>query len=266
MLSRRSILLTGAAATGSLLIRPYAAMAESHAAKTMAGDMTGDVYKSRSGEVVIHPVAHASFVMETPAGTFYVDPVGGADAYDGMPMPDFILITHHHGDHYDPETLSGLWHDNLAMITNPEVFEKLPEDMKAKTRSLSNGDQGEARGLPIQAIPAYNTTQDRLNYHPQGRDNGYVLSVDGLRIYIAGDTEDTPEMRALTDIDIAFVPFNLPYTMTEDQAASAVAEFGPKVVYPYHYRDSDPELFAKLLAEANDTPQVVMGPWYGSTT
>lgn len=259
MLTRRTILLTGAAAAGTVLIRPYAAMAESH------GAMGGDAFKSANGEVVIHPVAHASFVMETPAGVFYVDPVGGADAYKAYPAPDFILITHHHGDHYDQPTLDALWNDNAAMIANPTVFEKLPEAMKARTASLSNGDTGEARGLPIEAIPAYNVTEDRLKYHPQGRDNGYVLSVDGLRIYIAGDTEDIPEMRALKDIDIAFVPFNLPYTMTEEQAASAVAEFAPKVVYPYHYRDSDPELFKSLLAQANATPEVRIGPWYGKS-
>lgn len=256
-LTRRMILMTGAAAAGTMLIRPYAAMAESH------GAMGGDMFKTDGGEITIHPVSHASFVMETPAGVFYVDPVGGADAYADYAKPDFILITHHHGDHYDPDTLSGLWHDNLAMITNPEVFEKLPEEMKAKTVSMSNGDMGEARGLPIEAIPAYNLTEDRLKYHPKGRDNGYIVSIDGLRVYIAGDTEDIPEMRALSDIDIAFVPFNLPYTMDETQAASAVAEFGPKIVYPYHYRDSDPELFKKLLAEANAEPQVRMGPWYG---
>ncbi|WP_407495400.1 MBL fold metallo-hydrolase [Pseudooceanicola sp. MF1-13] len=260
MLSRRTILLSAVAASGAALIRPYAAMAESH------GAMGGDTYKTDSGEITIHPVSHASLVMETPAGVIYVDPVGGADAYSDYPAPDMILITHHHGDHFDPDTLSALWHDEIEMITNPTVFDDLSEEMKAKTVSMSNGDSGEGRGLPIEAIPAYNTTEDRLQYHPEGRDNGYILSIDGLRVYIAGDTEDTPEMRALSDIDIAFVPFNLPYTMTEQQAASAVAEFAPKVVYPYHYRDSDPELFASLLADENSDPEVKMGPWYGQTT
>ena len=152
------------------------------------------------------------------------------------------------------------------MIANPTVFEALPEEMKSQTISMSNGDSGEARGLPIQAIPAYNLTEDRLKNHPQGRDNGYIMSIDGLRVYIAGDTEDIPEMRALTDIDIAFVPFNLPYTMDETQAASAVAEFGPKVVYPYHYKGSDREAFAKMLADANADTEVKLGAWYGSST
>ncbi|EAQ04896.1 putative metal-dependent hydrolase [Pseudooceanicola batsensis HTCC2597] len=259
MLNRRTLLLTGAAATGATLIRPYAAMAESH------GEMGGDTYPTDGGEITIHPVSHASFVMETPAGVIYVDPVGGGALYDDFPAPDLILLTHHHGDHFDPETLETLWNDDIEMIANPTVFEKLPEKMKAKTASMSNGDTGEARGLPIEAIPAYNTTEDRLQYHPEGRDNGYIVTIDGLRVYIAGDTEDIPEMRALENIDIAFVPFNLPYTMDEEQAASAVAEFAPRFVYPYHYRDSDPELFKRLLNEANSDPEVRMGPWYGQS-
>lgn len=258
MLTRRTILMTGAAATGATLIRPYAAMAESHGAM-------GDSYQTANGEITIHPVSHASFVMVTPAGVIHVDPVGGGDLYKDLPAPDLILLTHHHGDHFDQPTLDALWHENLTMVANPTVFEALPEAMKAVTASMSNGDTGAARGLPVEAVPAYNTTPDRLKYHPQGRDNGYILAVDGLRIYIAGDTEDTPEMRALTDIDIAFVPFNLPYTMDETQAASAVAEFAPKVVYPYHYKGSDLDKFRAGLAQAGSTTEVVTGPWYGET-
>ncbi|MGI3168628.1 MBL fold metallo-hydrolase [Pseudooceanicola sp. C21-150M6] len=260
MQTRRSLLMTGAAVAGATLIRPYAAMAESH------GEMGGDMFKTQSGEITIHPVSHASFVMETPSGVIYNDPVGGAALYDDYPAPDLIVLTHHHGDHFDPETLQALWNDKVEMIANPTVFEQLPEEMKARTQSVSNGDSITAMGLPIRAIPAYNTTEDRLQYHPQGRDNGYVLSIDGLSVYVAGDTEDIPEMRALTDIDIAFVPFNLPYTMNEEQAASAVTEFAPKVVYPYHYRDSDPELFAKLVADGGSGSEVRIGSFYGTST
>lgn len=256
MLNRRTLLLTATAATaGATLFRPYAAMAESHA--------MGDAFKSANGEITIHPVSHASFVMTTPAGTIYNDPVGGASLYEGFPAPDLILITHHHGDHFDPETLAAIVTDDTALITNPTVFEALPEELKARTQSLSNGDSAEAFGTTIQALPAYNLTEDRLQYHPQGRDNGYVFSADGLRVYIAGDTEDIPEMRALSDIDIAFVPMNLPYTMDEDQAASAVTEFAPKVVYPYHYKGSDPEKFAALVENSPARIEVRMGPWYG---
>ncbi|WP_375689378.1 MBL fold metallo-hydrolase [Pseudooceanicola sp. LIPI14-2-Ac024] len=254
MITRRRLLATGAAVTGASVILPYAAMAQ-------AG--TSQSYDAADGPVTISPIAHASFVMETPIGTIYNDPVGDAAQYEGHPAPDLILITHEHGDHYDADTLAALVGPNTQLVTNPAVFEMLPDGLKARATALANGEETNILGLGIQAIPAYNTTEDRLQYHPQGRDNGYVLGFDGLRVYIAGDTEDIPEMRALTDIDVAFVPFNLPYTMTEEQAASAVAEFQPAFVYPYHYRDSDPEKFAALLGDTDAETEVVMGPWYG---
>ncbi|MCA1336465.1 MBL fold metallo-hydrolase [Pseudooceanicola marinus] len=260
MLTRRHLMTTALAATaGATLIRPFAAMAQ---------DLTGDVYDTDGGQISIHPVAHASFVLVTPAGVLYVDPVGGADAYDALPDPDAVLITHEHGDHYDPDTLSALAEragGSLPMITNPAVAEMLAPELAEGNAPLANGESGEILGYTVDAVPAYNTTEDRLQYHPEGRDNGYVLSVDGLRIYIAGDTEDTPEFRAQEEIDIAFVPFNLPYTMTEDQAASGVAEMGPKVVYPYHFRGSDPEMFTSLLSEAGSETDVVMGGWYSQS-
>ena len=111
-------------------------------------------------------------------------------------------------------------------------------------------------------MPAYNTTPDRLQYHPKGRDNGYVLTIGGLRVYIAGDTEDTPEMRALTDIDIAFLPMNLPYTMTIEQAAEAVAAIQPGEVYPYHSKGSDIDAFASLVAEKAPDTEVLVRNWY----
>jgi L-ascorbate metabolism protein UlaG (beta-lactamase superfamily) len=188
--------------------------------------------------------------------------VEGAAAYEGHPAPDLILITHEHGDHYDPETLAGIVGEETRLITNPAVYDMLPEDLKAKASAMANGDSTSVGDMTIEAIPAYNTTEDRLQYHPQGRDNGYILNIDGRRVYIAGDTEDIPEMRALTDIHIAFVPMNLPFTMDVDQASSAVAEFAPDYVYPYHYRGSDPQEFADKVTASGVETQVVMGPWY----
>jgi L-ascorbate metabolism protein UlaG (beta-lactamase superfamily) len=254
MLTRRLFLTAAAATTGTALIRPYAAMAAGHMADTIA---------TAGGEISIHPVAHASFVMKTPLGTIYNDPVGGADKYADFADADLIVITHHHGDHFDPETLAALVKDQTVLIANSNVYEKLPEAIKAKTTPMANGDTGTILGVGVEAIPAYNITEDRLKYHPKGRDNGYVMTIDGLRIYIAGDTEGTPEMRALKDIDLAFVPMNLPYTMDVMQAADAVNAFAPKIVYPYHYRDSDPEMFAKHLADAGAESEVRMAPWYG---
>jgi L-ascorbate metabolism protein UlaG (beta-lactamase superfamily) len=225
--------------------------------------MVGDRYETESGEIVIHPVEHASFVMETPGPVIYVDPVGGEAAYEGLPPPDLVLITHEHGDHYDPETLSAIVGEETKLITNPAVHGMLPEDLRARATAMANGETTMAGDIAVEAIPAYNTTEERLQYHPQGRDNGYVLGIDGRRVYVAGDTEDIPEMRALENIDIAFVPMNLPYTMTPEQAASGVAAFAPGVVYPYHYRDSDLEAFEAGLTEAGAETEVVRGNWYG---
>ena len=251
--TRRDAMKLGAGAlagAGLIGVMPWRARAEG-----------GDLYASDSGEIGIHPVSHASFVITAPGVTLYVDPVGDASLYEGMPAPDAILITHEHGDHYQPDTLTAL-PGEAPLLVNPAVSEMLPEGLAARATVLANGESGEIAGVPVEAIPAYNTTEDRLQFHPEGRDNGYILSLDGMTIYIAGDTEDIPEMRALSGIDIAFVPMNLPYTMDVTQAASAVAEFKPRVVYPYHYRGADLDEFERKLSEASDASKVVRGPWY----
>ncbi len=256
-MNRRDTLRLGAiglAGFGATIVMPFHGRAQDG----------GDRYETDNGEITIHPIAHASFVMTAPGLVIYNDPVGGAALYEGQPAPDLILITHEHGDHFDAETLAAITGENTRLVTNPSVFDKLSEELKAKATSIGNGESTTVGEISIEAIPAYNTTQDRLQYHPQGRDNGYVLTIDGRRVYIAGDTEDIPEMRALTGIHIAFVPMNLPFTMDETQASSAVAEFKPDFVYPYHYRDSDPELFATKLTEAGVETEVVMGAWYSS--
>ena len=255
-LHRRTFLMSGAAAIGVLgtsTMMPFRARAGGH----------GDMYKTANGQIEIIPKDHASFVMQTPAGTIYVDPVGGADLYDGEADADMIMVTHHHGDHYDEETLLGLIKDNTQVLVNPEVMGKLSEPLKAKATAISNGERMMMGEVSVEAIPAYNLTEDRLKFHPKGRDNGLVLTIDGTRVYISGDTEDIPEMRALENIDIAFVCMNLPYTMEVEKAADAVREFKPGVVYPYHYRDSDPEAFATLVGDAS---QVVQGAWYDAPT
>lgn len=254
--TRRHFLTATAAAFGSITLLPYAARAAGH---------SSDVFSTPGGDITVHPVSHASFVMETPAGTIFSDPVGEAAAYADFPSPDLILVTHEHGDHYKPETLAALAGDNTQIITNPAVYGMLPGDLKAKASQIANGETTAFQGLGIDAIPAYNTTEERLKFHPQGRDNGYVLTFDGFRVYISGDTEDIPEMRALENIDLAFVCMNLPFTMDVKAAASAVAEFRPKFVYPYHYRGrdggtQDPQEFARLVGNA---AEVKIGGWYG---
>jgi len=139
------------------------------------------------------------------------------------------------------------------------VMEELPADLKSQATSIGNGESGTLRDIPIEAVPAYNTTADRLQFHPKGVGNGYILTFGDKRIYIAGDTEDTPEMRALNDIEVAFLPMNLPYTMTVEQAADAVKAFKPRVVYPYHSRGSDIEAFSALVGDA---AEVRLRNWY----
>ena len=228
-----------------------------------AAGHSGDVFSTPAGDITITPVNHASFVITGPQ-TIYVDPVGDASLYAGLPAPDAIIITHEHGDHYNAETLAAIDTANAPMIANGAVFDMLTDDQKARTTSMANGDSGTILDLPIEAIPAYNITEGRENFHPQGRDNGYVLDLGGFRIYVSGDTEDTPELRSLENIDIAFVCMNLPFTMDAEAAASAVAEFAPTYVYPYHYRGrdngtQDPMEFANMLP---DGIEAKMGGWY----
>ncbi len=255
-MQNRRTFLTGAAAVGGITLLPF---------KASAGGHSSDSFASATGEVIVTPKSHASFVMQTPAGTIYVDPVGEADIYADMPAPDLILITHEHGDHFNADTLAGIMGADTTMITNPAVFEMLPAEMQARATAIGNGDSTTDGDVSVDAIPAYNMTEERLNFHPQGRDNGYVVTVDGLRVYISGDTEDIPEMRALENIDVAFVCMNLPFTMDAAAAASAVAEFAPSYVYPYHYRGrdngtQDPAEFAGML---DDSIEVKLGKWYG---
>lgn len=251
-LSRRASLMLGLATLGATVL-PRMVLAQTQAANSFAFPVDG-------GQVVFQPVDHASMIIETPGGVVYVDPVGGAERYAGKPQPSLILITHEHGDHYDLPTLQAL--PAVAIIANPAVHAMLPADLQGRATAMANGDQAQAIGMGIEAAPAYNITPDRLQYHPQGRDNGYVLTIGGKRFYIAGDTEDTPEMRALEGIEVAFLPMNLPYTMTVQQAADAVTAFRPVTVFPYHHRDSDIAEFARLVEASDAGSLVVLANWY----
>lgn len=253
--TRRRFLATATVAAGGTVFLPFAARAAGEGADTFA---------TPGGDIIVHPVSHASFVLETPAGVIHVDPVGGAGAYASLPAPALILITHEHGDHFDAETLAGLVGPDTQIVANPAVHAMLPEELRAQAGEIANGGTTTFGAMSIEAIPAYNITEARLDFHPQGRDNGYVLGFDGFRIYVSGDTEDIPEMRALENIDLAFVCMNLPFTMDAAAAADAVAEFAPAYVYPYHFRGRDdgtqnPEDFASLVGDASE---VRIGNWY----
>ena len=192
------------------------------------------------------PIKHATFVLQSGPATIYVDPVGVAEDFAGFPPPDLILITHIHKDHLDPQLVASLKKAQTQVIGPATVIEQL-----GSGTVMNNGDITTAVGMTIRAIPAYNTTAERLNFHPKGRDNGYLLSKSGVRLYISGDTEDIAEMRNLRNVDIAFLCMNLPYTMTIEQAASAVNEFKPGLLIPYHYRGkeamSDLDALEKLV-------------------
>ena len=180
---------------------------------------------------------HASFCIEYDGYRIQVDPVANQDHnYDKQDITSLVLVTHEHQDHFSPATIDKLRGKGvLEVVANPRVAEQVPGAV-----TMKNGDTLQwASGIVIEAVPAYNTTPGRDKFHPRGRDNGYILTLDGLRIYIAGDTEDIPEMEQLSDIDIAFLPCNQPYTMTPDQLVKAARLIKPRVLYPYHYNETD---------------------------
>jgi len=201
----------------------------------------------------IHPIGHATMVLEWDETVFYIDPVGGAEAFKGMKDADIILITDIHGDHLNIETLQAVKNEKNVIIAPQAVIDKLPEVLKTGTKVLVNDAMILQNTFSITAVPMYNLREEALQFHEKGRGNGYILEKGNYRIYISGDTEDIPEMRKLKDIDLAFVCMNLPFTMTVESAASAVAEFKPKTVVPYHYRGregfSDVDTFERLVKE-----------------
>ncbi len=224
-------------------------------------ELVGDHIQTSDGDLVIQPIEHATFVMSWNGKTIYVDPVGGTKPFAQFPRADLVLITDIHGDHLNAETVWAVVNDKASIVAPEAVAAKLPPKVKAQTVVMANGDAKTVSGVKIEALPMYNLTPDRLKFHTKGRGNGYLLTMGGKRIYISGDTEDIPEMRALKDIDVAFVCMNLPYTMEVENAASAVQAFKPKIVYPYHYRGSDVQKFKEL---AGQTPgiDVRLRKWY----
>jgi L-ascorbate metabolism protein UlaG (beta-lactamase superfamily) len=226
-----------------------------------AGELSGDKVPTSNGDLIIHPVEHATFLMSWNGKTIYVDPVGNGKRFAEFPKADLVLVTDIHGDHLNGDTISSVTTEKSAIVAPKAVADKLPASLKSRATVMANGDSKAISGVQIEAIPMYNLTPARLQYHTKGRGNGYVLTMGGKRIYISGDTEDIPEMRTLKDIDVAFVCMNLPYTMEVEKAASAVQEFKPKVVYPYHYRGSDTQKFKELVSKTPGV-EVRLRDWY----
>jgi L-ascorbate metabolism protein UlaG (beta-lactamase superfamily) len=223
--------------------------------------LTGDQLKTDQGNLVVLPIHHATLALGWNKLIIYVDPAGGVQRFASLPKPDIILITDVHGDHLNEKTLQGVVSEKIPIIAPSAAVERLPSALKSEAQKLDNGQKCDLLGLKVEAIPAYNQTEDRLKFHPKGRGNGYVLTLGNTRVYISGDTEDIPEMRSLKSIDVAFLCMNLPYTMTVEQAADAVREFKPKIVYPYHCRGSDLEKFKALVGKDTGV-EVRIRDWY----
>lgn len=225
-----------------------------------------DTIQTRKGEITIQPIFHGALVLNWQQTTIYIDPYGGKNAYQGQRPPDFILITHVHQDHMDTATLNAINTSKAKLIVPQSVRDQLPAPLKNKTMVLNNDKTFTASGISIAAVPMYDLPQEATSRHGKGVGNGYVLNLGGKRIYVSGDTDDIPEMRSLKNIDVAFVCMNQPFTMTVQQAASAVLDFKPKIVYPYHYRDmggfSDVEAFKELVTTGNAAIEVRIRNWY----
>ena len=199
-----------------------------------------DSFVTKNGKTVkIHALVHASMRIEYDGKEIQIDPVTKLGDktidYTAMPKADYIFVTHEHFDHLDTTAIQLLTSDNTQLITNQRCAEML-----GYGTVMANGDALQlADDFTVEAVPAYNTTEGHLQFHPKGRDNGFILTLDGLRIYIAGDTEDIPEMADIKDIDVAFMPCNQPYTMTVEQIVKAAKVVKPKVLFPYHYGQTD---------------------------
>ncbi len=210
------------------------------AADTFATDsFQRDSFPTPNGKTVTFTcIKHASVRIQYDGLEIQVDPVGAkcepATDYSAFPKADLILVTHEHFDHFDAAAIAALRKDGTIVYANPAVH-----GMLGIGNALKNGESAKVRDdVAIEAVPAYNTTPGRGKFHPKGRDNGYVLTLGGLRVYIAGDTEDIPELANIKDVVIAFLPCNQPYTMTPEQAAAAARTIRPKVLFPYHYSDT----------------------------
>ncbi len=209
-----------------------------------------DVFKTKSGKSIkFHTLMHASIRMQIDSIEVEIDPVAKLGDrtvdYSLMPKADLLLVTHEHSDHFDKATLSLLSNSKTQLLTNKRCAQ-----LYGCGKIMENGDKMEINeGITVEAVPAYNITEGHQQFHPKGRDNGYIITVDGFRVYIAGDTEDITELNNVADIDVAFMPCNQPYTMTPEQLVKAACIVKPKVLFPYHYGQTNVSNIPKMLKD-----------------
>ena len=200
-----------------------------------------DLLKTSKGDLKIGCIGHGTLMFVFGGKTIHVDPVGRYADYATLPKADIILITHEHGDHLDPKAVDAIKTPATEIIATEACKATLPTAVVMK-----NGDTRDFQGIKIDAVPAYNSSPG-VSFHPKGRGNGYVLTFADKRVYVAGDTENIPELAALKGVDVAFLPVNLPYTMSVEMAAAAAKVLQPKIFYPYHFGNSDIAKLVELL-------------------
>ncbi len=216
-----------------------------------AGKFEQDIIETGAGGLEITCIGHGTLMFTFGGRVIHVDPVGEYADYQTLPKADLILITHEHGDHLDAQVVELLRQPSTRVVLNQAGASQVPGGIVMKNGELKTED-----GLQIEAVPAYNLVHLRPGggpFHPKGDGNGYIITFGGKRLYVAGDTENTPEMKALKNIDIAFLPMNLPYTMTPEMVADAARAFKPKILYPYHYGSTNTGKLADLL---KDSPEI----------
>ena len=204
-----------------------------------------DTIPTAAGDLQITFLGHGTLILTFQGKTIHVDPFGRVADYSKMPKADIVFITHEHGDHLDLDALQHIRTDATIIVQTGKCEQANPGGVV-----MRNGDAMTVEGIPVEAVPAYNIQHKRENgqpFHPRGEGNGYVLTFGETRVYIGGDTENIPEMQALREIDIAFLPMNLPYTMTPEMAADAARQFKPKVLYPYHFGSTETARLGELL-------------------
>lgn len=222
------------------------------------------------GPVTVSPINHATMVLDWGGVIMYTDPRGGVDTFAEYPAPNVILMSDTDPDHLDPETIVGVLTPETIILAPQAVADTFSPALAAQTEVIVNNATTSIGKFTITAVPMYNLPDEEGNVrHTKGRGNGYVIDDGSYRVYLAGDTANTPEFQSQTDIDLAFVPMNMPFTMSVGDAAEGVAIFSPRTVVPYHFRQpdgfADVARFADLVAMQNDEVRVVQLDWYPDT-